>query len=134
MRIPQERTSKPMTAGAYVERARDWARMLEDREAARSGEPLKRAREAVARQISVPAGTLENLRKRRLKAIAAHWYDQLRGGVIRALEAELRHVEFEIQIARQTGLDPGSRDFQSALASRSRIREALGLAPSEDGR
>ncbi len=117
-----------MTAAAYVDRARSWAKLLEDREAARSGEPLHRAREAVARHIAVPAGTLENLRKNRLKGIAAHWYDQLRGGVIRALEAELRHVEFELQVARQTGLDPGSSDYQSALASQARLREALGLS------
>ncbi len=131
MRIPRERI--PMSATAFVEQARSWAKLLEDREAKRTGEPLHRAREAVARQILIPPGTLENLRKNRLKGIAAHWYDNLRGGVIRALEAELRHVEFELQIARQTGLDPGSSDYLSALASQSRLREALNLGPSPNG-
>jgi hypothetical protein len=46
MRIPSERTTIPMSATAYVERARGWARLLEDREAAATGEPLTSAREA----------------------------------------------------------------------------------------
>lgn len=133
MRIPTDRTSIPMSATAYVERARGWARMLEDREAARSGEPIHRAREAVARQVAVPPGTLENLRKNRLKGIAAHWYDQLRGGVIRALEAELRHVEFELQIARQVGLDPRGGETEALVASQARLRDALGLSPEGGG-
>ncbi len=125
MRIPRERIS--MTATVYLERARDWARMLEDREAAATGEPLRQARVAVARKIGVASGTLENLRKGRLKSVPAHVFDFIRSGVLRALEAELRHVEFEIQIARQTGLDAASSDFQSALASQARLRSALNL-------
>lgn len=115
-----------MTADAFIERARGWGRLLEDRERARSGEPLKRAREAVARRIAVPPGTLENLRKNRLKAIAAHWYDRLRSGVIRELEAELAHVDFQLQIARQTGLDPRDRETEALVASHARLSEALG--------
>jgi len=102
---------------------------LEDREAKQTGEPLHLAREAVARRMLVAPGTLENLRKNRVKTIAVHLYEQLRAGVIRALEAELRHVEHELQVARQTGLDPGSRAYQAILASHAQLREALGLDP-----
>src|SRR3990167_4016477 len=111
MRIPSARIS--MSAVAYVERARSWARTLEDRERQGGAFTLTDAREAVSHRTGVSPGTLENLRKNRLKAIAAHVYDSLRAGVIRALEAELRHLEHEITILRQTGLDPRS-DAHSA--------------------
>ena len=123
--ITRQRTI--MTAVAYVDRARGWAKRLEDAEAARSGVPVALARLAIARRLAMPVGTLENLRKGRVKAIAAHWYDTLRNGGIRHGEAELRHVQHELEVARQTGLDPSSGDFQSALASEARLREALGL-------
>lgn len=128
-RITRQRTI--MTAVAYVDRARGWAKRLEDAEAARSGMPLVDARKAVARRLSMAPGTLENLRKGRLKAVAAHWYDTLRQGVIRELETELRYVQHEIAIARQTGLDPASGEAHALLASEARIKTALGLdAPS----
>jgi hypothetical protein len=132
MRIPREGTT--MTAAAYTDRARGWARALEDREAARNGMTIADAREAVSRRLAVPAGTLENLRKNRLKAIAAHWYEKLRSGVVRELEAELRHVEHELNIARQIGLDPASGEAHALLATEARLREALGLSLAGDRR
>lgn len=115
-----------MSAIAYVDQARNWARRLEDREKQRPGlSSIEEARPIVARKTGVPKGTLVSLRKNRLKAIAVHWYEKLREGVIRELEAELRHVEHEIQIARQSGVDPRSSHLQSALASEARLRQAL---------
>lgn len=131
MRIPPEGTNHPMSAtaqsSAYVEHAQGWARALEDREAARSGLSVATAREAVARRVTVPAGTLENLRKGRLKAIAVHVYDRLRAGLIRELEAEVRHLEHELQILRSTGADPREGEIAAVVASLAKAREALGL-------
>lgn len=127
MRIPPPRTFHPMSAVAYLDRARAWTKALEDEEVERAGVRLAEARVIVARRTSIAPGTLENLRKGRLKTIAVDVYDRLRASVIRKLESELQHVQFELQIARQTGLDPSSGDFQSALASEARLREALGL-------
>lgn len=121
-----------MTAVAYVDRARGWAKRLEDVEAARSGMPLPDARKTVARRLAMAPGTLENLRKGRLKAIAAHWYDTLRQGVIRELEAELRHVQHEIAIARQTGLDASHGEMHTLLALRQKVCEALELDTDGD--
>lgn len=130
--ITRQRTI--MTAVAYVDRARGWAKRLEDAEAARSGMPVADARKAVARRLAMSPGTLENLRKGRLKAVAAHWYDTLRAGVIRELESELRHVQHEIAVARQTGLDPASGEAHALLAMEARITAALGLsATTEEG-
>lgn len=120
-----------MTAVAYVENACKWARILEDKERKRSGlGSIDEARPIVSRKTGVPKGTLLSLRKKRLKGIATHWYEKLRQGVIRELEAELRHVEHEIQIARQSGVDPRSSHLQSALSSEAKIRDALGLTPN----
>lgn len=125
MRIPPERTI--MTAAAYLDRAKVWTKALEDGEASRLGVRLSQARLSVARQTSIAPGTLENLRKGRLKTIAVDVYERLQAGVIRKLESELLHVQHELQVARQSGVDPRSGYFQSALASEARIREALGL-------
>ena len=124
-RIPQRGTN--MTSTEYLDRATGWARLLEDREAARSGRSVRAARKAVSRRLAMPEGTLENLRKNRLKAIAAHWYDRLRTGVIAELEAELRHVQEELTIARQTGMDPDAGGPLSLVANEARLRSALGL-------
>ena len=130
MRIPTDRTM--VTAAAFVRRAHDWAKALEDR-ARHGGAPtLTDARGEVARHTGVAPGTLENLRKHRLKTIPAHVYESLRGGVIRALEAELSHLEHELSILRQTGAHPGSDATASVLADIQAVRSALGLGP--DGR
>ena len=126
-----------MTSAAYLDRARVWTRALEDGEASRSGTKVSEARLVIARQTSIAPGTLENIRKGRLKTIAVDVYDRLRASVIRKLESELQHVQHELQVARQTGVDPRSEHFQSAQASEARIRAALGLdtpAASDGGR
>jgi hypothetical protein len=132
-RIHRQRIS--MTAAAYVDRAREWERKLVDREAARTGLPVNAARKAVSQRLAMPQGTLENLRRNRLKAIAAHWYDALRAAVIADLQAELRHVQHDLQIAHQTGLDPRTGAFFSLAESEARLKAALGLTdpPIEGG-
>lgn len=116
-----------MHAAAYLERARDWTKTLEDREAARSGISLREVRPKVARQIGVSPGTLENVRNGRLKAIAVHIYDRLRGAVIRELEAEIVRLEHELQILRTTGLDARDDEVAAVVASLAKAREALGV-------
>lgn len=112
---------------AFVENARGWSKTLEDREADKTGHCLKQVRPIIARRIGIPAGTLENLRNGRLKAIAAHVYERLRAGVIRELEAEMRHLDHELNILRQTGMDPRSDDTAAVLADIKTVRAALGL-------
>jgi uncharacterized protein YhaN len=118
-----------MTAAAYVERARDWSTRLEDKEAERSGVNLSEARKVVAREIGASPGTLENLRNRRVKGIAAHIYDRLRARVIRELESEMRHLEHELQILKQTGVGPSDGETEAVVAGLAKVREALGLPP-----
>lgn len=128
--MDQKRTRKgqSMNAATYVGQARIWAEMLEDREARRVG-TVEDARPIVSRRTGVPTGTLRSLRKGRLKSIGAHLFAGLQKGVIDALEGELRHVQHELQILRQTGVDPRSGSYQAALSDEARLRSALGLSP-----
>lgn len=116
-----------MSAVANVEDARQFARRLEEREAARSGASLTSVRTAVARRMGIAPGTLENLRRGRLKDIRKGIFDSLKAGVIRELEAEMRRCEHELQILRQTGSDPRSDEIAEVETSLAKAREALGI-------
>lgn len=121
-----------MSAAAFVDRAREWERALVTREATRSGLPSNAARVKVAHKVGALPGTLENLRRGRLKEVAAHLYAGLHAGVVAELEAELRHVQHELNLARQAGLDPRSGSFFSLAANEARLKAALGLTEAPD--
>lgn len=115
------------TAARDVRQAAEWSTLLENREAARSGIRVVDARRTVARRVGAMPGTLENLRNRRLKGIAAHIYDRLRARVIRELESEMRHLEHELHILKQTGVGPSDRETEAVVASLAKVRQTLGL-------
>lgn len=121
-----------MSAAAFVDRAQAYERLLVDREAARSGQSSNAARRRVASKVGIAPGTLENLRRGRLKDITAYIYAKLHASVIAELEAELRHVEHELAIARKAGLDVATGGVFSLEANEARLKEALGLAPAPD--
>lgn len=125
-----------MNSVAYADQARDWTRRLEDREAARSGLSVKEARPIVARRLGVAPGTLESVRKGRLKTIAAHIYDRLRLNVVAELQAEMRALEHELHVLQATGVDPRDSAIDEVVADLAKVRLALGIgraAPSSDG-
>lgn len=95
-----------MTAAAYVDRARMWAKRLEDNEATRQAAPVREARQTVARRTGIAPGTLENLRNGRIKAIGVHVFDALKGAVERELQSEIARLEHELALLRQGGVDP----------------------------
>lgn len=119
-----------MSAAAFVDRAQAYERLLVDKEAARSGQSSNAARRRVASKVGIAPGTLENLRRGRLKDVTAYIYAKLHASVIAELEAELRHVEHELAIARAAGLDVAAGGFLSLEANETRLKEALGLAPA----
>lgn len=127
MRIQHFRTSHPMNSVAFVDQAKGWASELEHREAMRSGATRAKARLVVATRTSLAPGTLENLARGRLKAIAVHVYERLRSGLIREWETELVRLEHELSILRQTGVDPRDNQVAAVVAGISAARQALGL-------
>ncbi len=116
-----------MTAQEFVDRSEAWAKALEDKEAERAAVPLSEARVKVSGRAGVNPGTLENLRKGRLKAIAAHVYEALRVALIRELEAEMRALDHQLHVLRQSGEDPRSDKTAAVLADIAVVRRALGL-------
>lgn len=84
---------------------REYARQLEDREMAK-GRKLMEARAAVAHRAGVPPGSLENLRRGRLKDLTTYLKKKLRAALIRELEQEAARLEHQITILRATGVDP----------------------------
>lgn len=121
------------TAVATTTQAAEWVKRLEDVRARRLG-CIDRARLALARETGIPAGTLANLRRRnRIKQVAAWVRDRLRAAVIRELEAEVRALEHELQILRQTGVDPREGEIDAVVAHLAAARLALALPSRQEG-
>lgn len=96
-----------MAVIAFDDEAREWARHLEDREASRCG-PLSVARKSLARRIGVSAGTLENLRRGRIKGIKAYIFERIRAAYLAELTRQKGLLEHEIAVAQAKGFaSPG---------------------------
>jgi len=129
MRIIRELIS--MQSATYIDRARGWTRVLEDREAAKQRVPVKHARVSVARRTGVASGTLENLRNGRVKAVAVHVYERLRHAIERELVAEMRALEHELEMLRRQGADPRTSEMDEVVAHLAAARKALGMNNKE---
>lgn len=125
--MERTRRSPSVNVEAYLDQAHDWTCLLEDKEARRAGLTVNEARPLVADRIKVPAGTLKNIRKRRLKAIAVHWYERLRAGVVKELHEELRQLTHEVHLLTSTGVHPASGEMAEVQKDLARVRKALGL-------
>lgn len=99
---------------------RNWAIGLEDRERARSGAPLPIARKAVARRLKIPPGTLENLRRGRIKGVRAWLVERVQSAFVRELELEIARLTHERQLVLQSGLgshQEHAREVETHLAT-----------------
>ena len=118
---------KAMNAITDVDAAQQFARSLEDREARRLGVSISEARRKVARSISASPGFLENLRRGRIKKIPSWTMQKIREAFIAALQAEVRRLEHEIHLARQTGIDPRDDDLVAAETQIEAAKKILDL-------
>lgn len=107
------------------DRPRFWLTRLEDLET-RDGSPLTVARARLARRLGVPLGTLENIKRGRSKGVRGWVESRLRDAVISALEAEVRTLSHEIDIARRTGLGPSEDQIREAETALEQARRLLG--------
>lgn len=114
-----------MNTHSYVARARQWGSDLEDRESRRHGLELSEARKRVAARAGAAPGTLENLRKGRLKDVGAALYDRLRHLMIDDLRAEVTAHEYEIAVLQRLGGVLADREIQEAQAELRQIRAVL---------
>jgi hypothetical protein len=123
MEHPSERDKASMIV--TIDQAATWARALEDREAGASGLPLPAARDRVASRIKVPAGTLENLRRGRLKEVRATVAAALHAAFRKSLEAEIAKLEHELAILDRTGKSMGAGAVREAEAAIVAARQAV---------
>ena len=114
-----------MTAVASDALARQWARQLEDREAARNGLSRVAARAKVARQIGVTPGTLENLSRNRLKGVREWLYARLLAAVTKQAELELAALQHEHQTLLALGQGRDDRTAQEVVEGIARLRGLL---------
>lgn len=114
-----------MNAHSYVDRARQWGRELEVREQRRLGLELAEARRRVAARAGAAPGTLENLRKGRLKDVGVALYERLRRLMLDELRAEVAAHENEIALLVELGGPVADSEIQEAQASLRQIRAAL---------
>ena len=114
-----------MTAVAINASAEGFARRLEDRERERSGVSLPVARLAVARRTGIAAGTLENLRRGRIKGVRAWIFDKLHAALIAELEAEVARTEHEIVVLRASRKSVGPELLREAEQSLASLRKTL---------
>lgn len=120
--------SKPMNAMSDVSTVNRFARSLEDAEARRLGIKTVEARSRIAGRIGVSPGTLENIRRLRTKIVPNWLMNRIRAELISVLQTEMRRLEHEIQIARQSGSDGRDDALAAAETYLATTREILSSA------
>lgn len=110
-----------MSAATFEDLARQWVRGLEEDEARASGEPLLVARQSLARKIGVAPGTLENIRRGRLKHIGKTIADQIQAYMVRHLQREIQRRTNDLQMVLECGKGIGDPEVD-------RLREAIARA------
>ncbi|MBB3771478.1 hypothetical protein FHS55_002077 [Angulomicrobium tetraedrale] len=99
---------------------------LEKKEAEGTGLNITAVRPLVARRVGLSPGTMENLRRGRIKAIKKHVYEWLLATVDRELASEIRKLETERAfLAAKAGRAPES-EVRAVDASLQAARAALG--------
>lgn len=109
---------------AALDEATYAAGRLEEIERGR-GLSAEKARVAAARRAGVSPGTLEKLRKGRLKSVAVHLYGRLCDALVRALTEEKTRLEHELALARSASRRVDPRALRQAEAALAAARAAL---------
>lgn len=114
-----------MSALAIEEKARSWVMQLQEREKKRSGANKPEVRRAVAEEIGVVPGTLENIERRRRKGISTTVFERIRSAFLLEAANEIRRLENERQIALQIGLDARCDEVAEIEADLAALREVV---------
>ena len=125
MEHPRNGDDYAMTAATFDETAVGFARRLEDREREKSRVTLPVARQIVARRTGVAIGTLENLRRGRVKGVREWIAERLRAALIAELEAEVARAEHELTILRASHRRMDQSQIIEVEASLVALRQTL---------
>lgn len=94
--------------GAMIARVAFWLEAIEAIEARRLGS-VARARDAVAQQTKISPGTLERIRRRRVKDVRGSVLARIGRLFAESARPEIARLEDELAIALALGLDLDSR-------------------------
>jgi hypothetical protein len=118
-------TSDPMTTQAMTnERLREFVELAEKREMARLGKKLPDARQALADRWKLAAGTLENLRRLRIKKPALDIKRAIRAGLLADLKAEESRIQHERFLLLQCDFDLDSSEVNEMENALEKVRAA----------
>ena len=98
---------------------------LEEREAKSLGVTVAEARPIVARKAGVAPGTLENLRRNRLKDVRDRIANRLRLAAIRALQADIERRTHELETLRRLAAQGAGASCEREVA---RLVESIARA------
>ena len=121
----EEKDKSSMSALAIEEKARDWVMELQKREKERTGANKPCVRRAVAEDIGVVPGTLENIERRRRKGISTTVFERVRAAFLRESENEIRRLENERHVALQIGLDARCDEVSEIEADLAALRNVM---------
>ena len=102
-----------------------WVKRLEKQEADRTGRTVTDVRPTIARRVGIAPGTLENLRRGRIKAIKKNVYEWLLAAADRQLRAEIALLEHERTIIAKKACSASRRDLRQVDAHMAAARAAL---------
>jgi ABC-type phosphate transport system auxiliary subunit len=122
---PSSKDKAAMTSAAFDHSANNLARALEDRVRSQQGVSLSAARAIVARRLNLLPGTLENLRRNRIKDVRQRVADRLRAAYLRELEREHAGLEHELACLKATGARLNSDEITEVETDLAKVREAL---------
>lgn len=107
------------------EEAREQLMREEDERRARSRLPRPEVRAALARDIGIKPGTIENIRRGRFSDLRTSVRDRIYGWMMRGLQQDIQRLEHELFMALQSGESPSSDAVVSAKAALAKAHEVL---------
>jgi hypothetical protein len=113
------------SAVADLQNLNTMARSLERSEARRIGTTLMQARKSVSRRLGITPNVFENFLYLRTKVVPNWLMAKVRSELVAVLQMEVRNLEHEIQLHRQTGADYRDDALASAETSLATARELL---------
>jgi hypothetical protein len=122
---PSDGVSRPMLSSSD-ELIRDWIVEAEDNEVRRSGNERAAARNTIASKIGISAGTIENLRRRRIKDLRGSIRDRIVDFMVGDLEKEMARLQHNLEVARLCADRPDADaviEAQTLLARAKRLIE-----------
>jgi len=116
-RFGQVNGGRTFDADGDLKVANTYLLRLESIETQRLGTDPRSVRDRIASRLNALPGTLENVRRFRLKTVPSWLIERLRSALIESLQHEVRRLEAEIALHRQAGDRPDADEiFKAATA------------------